>query len=434
MYSADEELSTIELVNAVKGLVEALIAMRTKPDGAFPSGIDVASFKATIGRDLLDYLFVEHLLRHRYKVGDLLKLAGLIRLVETPATGLRQAYLKREVVWSRIGDCLTDPAQGFREAFDWNSAAPKMNQVLIDFASLCESYDLRLSYFEATGDLLTFVNTGVTPPIEGLLGLDLAFANPSDAPDGFAAGVRLLLLPPTANRGPAISFFPYASLKGAKQMALSDTTSLSIAGDADFTKGVAIILAPGRAPEVQAGFLGGMAVSPANIQLGLKLTPPPDQSERRLIGAPDGSGLAIKTAGVVFGARLVSADQLDTFVGIELENARVVIKPAAGEADTFLESLLGKDGISLSLTFGLRLSSITGFHLTGSGGIRRDFSFARQFRSDCCAVTCTRIEAKPARPRVRRRSYGYRQHRTTRDRYRRCWLQTQRAVSRSTHR
>jgi hypothetical protein len=136
-------------------------------------------------------------------------------------------------------------------------------------------------------------------------------------------------------------------LKGAQQIALSDTTSLSIAGDAAFTKGVAIILAPGGTPEVRAGFLGGMAVSPADIQLGLKVTPPPDQPEWRLIGAPDGSGLAIKSAGVFFGARFVAADQLDTFVGIELVNARVVIKPAAGEADAFLESLLGKDGISL---------------------------------------------------------------------------------------
>jgi hypothetical protein len=149
--------------------------------------------------------------------------------------------------------------------------------------------------------------------------------------------------------------------------------SLSIRGDADFTKGVAITLAPGHAPDVQAGFLGGIAVRPAEIQIGLKITPPPDQPERRLIGAPDASRLAIKTASFFVGARLVSVDTLDAFVGIELEDARVVIKPAPDEADAFLASLLGQDGISASLSFGVRLSSVTGFHLTGASGLEGNF-------------------------------------------------------------
>ena len=377
--SDTEEISPAQALGSVKRLVDAINAIRTKPDGAFPSEIDVASFKETIARDLLDYVLVEHLLRNRHQVGGLLKLAGLIRLIETPATGLRQAYLKREVVWSRIGDLLADPAKGFREGYDWDSATPRLTQAIADLASLLESNDLQLSYFEPTGDLLTFVNAGATMPLDDLLGIDLAFDDTLGAPDGFAAGVQLLLRPPTASRGPAISFLLYAFLKGAEEVALSDTTSLSIRGDADFTKGIAITLAPGHAPDVQAGFLGGMAVRPAEIQIGLKITPPPDQPEQRLIGAPDASRLAIKTASFFVGARLVSVDKLDAFVGIELEDARVVIKPAPDEADAFLASLLGKDGISASLSFGVRLSSVTGFHLTGSGGLEGNFPLHTNF-------------------------------------------------------
>lgn len=366
-------IPALQAIDAVKRLVDAVNAIQSKPGALFPGGIDVASFKATIGRDLLDYIFVEHLLRNRHQIGGLLKLAGLIRLVETPAAGARQAHIKRQVAWNRIGALLTDPIQGFREAFEWNSAAPQLNQVLAGFASLLESYQLQLAYFEPGGDLLSFINAGATTPAEAPLGAALAFDSTLGAPDGVSAGIQLVLLPPTAARGPAIAWLPYAQLNGAKKIPLSETLSLSLRGNADFTKGIALILAPGREPEVRAGFLGGTATIPAEVQLGLKAVPPDQQAERRLIGAADASRLSIHTATVSLGARLLAPGQAEAFVELELEQARGVIKPAPGEADPFLGRLLGDGGVSAELSFGLRLSSRSGFHLTGSGGLEVRF-------------------------------------------------------------
>jgi len=367
------EISPTHLIDSVKRLVDAIDGIRTKPDAAFPSGIDAASFKATIGRDLLDYFIVEHLLRNRYKIGYLFKLAGIVGLVETPAIGQRQPYLKRQVLWSRIGELITDPVKGFSETFDWNSPTPRLAQAISDLASLLESYGLQLSYFRSKGDQLAFVNGGTTVPLDDPLGIDLFFDDAFGAPDGFEAGIQFLLRPPTTARGPALSLLPYARLNGAQEVALSETLSLSIHGDADFTQGVAFTLAPGHPPEVQAGFLGGTAVSPADCQVRLKVTPRADEPERLLIGTADASRLSIKTVCLSAGARLISSDKLDAFVALDFENARVVIKPAPGEADSFLASFLGEDGISASLSFGLQLSDLTGFHLTGAGGLEGSF-------------------------------------------------------------
>jgi hypothetical protein len=372
------EVSFPQALQAVQKLVDAINAIRARPDGDFPSGVDVASFKATIGRDLIDYLVVSYLLRNRHPVGGLLKLAGLIRLVDTPAAGLRQRYLKRQVLWSRIGDLFTDPAKGFREAFDWDSAAPRLTQALGDFGSLLESYGLQFSYFAPAGDLHTFVSAGATAPPEGWFGIDVSFDQTGNAPGAFAAGIQLVSRPQTATRGAAISLLPYADLKGAQEVSPSEGISLSIRGDADFTEGVGITFAPGQSPEVQTGFLGGASTQPAEIGVALTITPAADQPEQLLLGTPDASRLAIKSISLSAAANLISSSTLEVSAGIAFEDAHVVIKPAPGEADSFLASLLGPDGISAELSLGAQLSSLTGFHLTGSGSLEASFPVSVQ--------------------------------------------------------
>lgn len=373
VYSADEELSVVELVDAIKRLVDAINVIRNIPDSGFPAGIDIPAFKLNIARDLLDYTLVEHLLQNRHKMGGVFKLTGLIRETEMPAPGLRTSRLKREVMWNRIGSLLTDPMQGFREVFAWDSPTPKLAEVIGEIASLLESYNLQLAYFQPEGDLLAFINAGAITPLDNPMGFDIAFDTLIGAPDGVSAGVKIMLMPPTASRGAAIAFFPYAQLNGAKEIPLSDTVVLSIRGNADFTKGVSITLTPGRAPEAKTGFLGGSVSNPAEAQIGIKVIPPANEPERRLIGTPDGTRFTIKSVGFSFGVQVATSNKLDVFAVVELENARVVMKPAPGEADSFLSSFLGPEGLTAQLSLGLRLSSLNGFHLTSSGGLEASF-------------------------------------------------------------
>lgn len=370
--SDPETISTIQALDAVKRFLNAINALQ---NAAFPAELNIPAFKTTIGRDLLDYFLVEHLLRNRHQIGGLLKLAGLIRLVETPASGMRQAYLKRQVAWSKIGALITDPAKGFREAFDWNSATPNLVDALGDLTSLFESNGLSLSYFVPESDLLKFINDGATVPQDEPFGIDLAFDDSIGTPDGLPAGIQLLIFPPIAGRGEAIALLPHAQLKGTQEVQLSDDLSLSIRSNADFARGIAIVIRPGPSPQVSvcSGFIGGSAIDSAQFQIGLKITPKPDQPERILIGAAEATRLAFKTAGLSFGVQLVGSNQLDVFVATEINNARVVIKPAPDEADSFLARLMGKEGLAAEFSFGLRFSNLTGFHLTGSGGLEASF-------------------------------------------------------------
>ena len=371
--SGADPIESAEVVALVTRLAAAVNAIANSPDNAFPGGIDVATFKATIARDLLDYAFAAHLLHHRSRLGAVLKLAGLLRLIDTPAAGGRQRYLKYEVAWSRLGTLLTDPARGFREAFDWESTPPRTSSAAVDVGSLLEIHGLTLIVFEASEDLLAFINAGATPPVDKALGLDMAFEALLPETVGTQAGIQMVAFPPTAVRGPAIGFLPYAHLGATTKVDLSDTLSLTIGGTADFTRGIAILLAPGQPPEVKAGFLGGVTAVPPEVRLGLKLIPAAGEPERRLLGAADASRLAINTLGLAIGARLVSPSELDAFVEVQVDGARIVVKPAPDEPDSFLASLLGSEGLSAEFSFGVRLSSRSGFGFTGSGGLDATF-------------------------------------------------------------
>lgn len=371
------DISAVQLLAAIGRLAAAIDAIRAQPDSEFPDGLDIASFKQTIGRDLLDYCIVEYLLRHRFKVGRLLKLVGIIQLSDAPASGLRQAYFKRYVDWDRAGTLVTDPLTGFREAYAWNAQTPQLQHVLSDVASAVEAYGLQLSYFQLTAAQLAFANAGAAEPLAGELGIRLELDEALGIPSGSAAGLQFLMRPATAERGPALAVLPYSS--GPAGPAGDDGPSLIISGD-DLTQGFAITLAPGMPPALDAGFLGGQATTapPTGIQAQLRVPPPPDQPERVLVGTPDGSRLSVGAVTVSAGAELVSGEQVEAFVELGLEKLQVVVKPTAGEADSFVGSFLGPDGISGELSLGLRLSTLTGFHLTGSAGLEEGFPVAIQ--------------------------------------------------------
>ena len=415
--SDEDSVSLAQEIDAIARLLDAVDRIRSQPDAAFPSGIDVASFKTTIGRDLLDYLLVNHLLQNHHRVGGMLRLTGLIRLVDTPASGLRQRYLRRQVAWDKIGPLLTDPAKGFRDAFGWDSGAPALTEAIGVLGSLLESYGLQFSYLKLDGNLGTFTAAGATAASDAGMGIDLAFDPDLGAPKKLSAGVQLVVRPATAARDAAISLLPYADLAGAKEIAISESMKLTIKGDADFSKGVALTLAPGRPIDLQSGFFGGAAVTPAEIQVGLEVTALPGEPERILIGTGDGSRLAMRSVSLSAGAKLISPGKLDAFVELAFKAAHVVIKPAPGDGDSFLASLLGDQGVSAELSPTLRLSSLSGFHLKGSADLRtrfplgvragpvdvRDISIALNPGSDAVALVIGASVSRPHRTGARRR-------------------------------
>jgi hypothetical protein len=380
LASDRDVVSTTQVIDAIGQLAAAVDDIATQPDTAFPTTVDIASFKQTIGRDLLDYCVVEYLLRYRFKVGLPLKVAGIVQLIDVPANGLRQEHLGRDVNWSEIGTLLTDPLTGFAEVYGWRTATPQLPHALSDVAALLESYGLQFSFFALTPEQLAFANAGALEPMSGQVGVELNLGEALGVPADNVAGVQFFVRPATATRGPAIAIVPFADLSSSPGPPPDDEPSLTVTADADLTQGFAVTLSPDHEPVVEGGFLGGGApTSPTRLQVTLTVPPIPGAPERVILGAPDASRLSLHTLTASTGVALIVAQQVEAFVNLQLDKLRVVVKPGAGEADAFLADLLGPDGISAELSSGLRVSSVTGFHLTGSAGLDGSFQVDAQF-------------------------------------------------------
>lgn len=373
LIAEGESASGERLIAAVKRLVQAIAAIRNLPDAAFPTGLDLAEFKSTLARDLLDYLLVEYLLDRHPAIGAPLKLAGLIRLTNTPASGLRGARVRREIVWNRIGALFTDPLSGFREAFDWSSVAPRLHDALADLSLFLDGSGLQLGYVLPSPAILAFLHDGAPPPADELLGVELVFDEVFGAPEGISVGIHGYVRPPGGTRPAGIALLPFAHLSGTTKVDLTDALALKLDGSVDFEGGIAITFAPGQPPEVKAGLEVGAANDPPGLSVGLQLKPPPDEPERVLLGDKDASRLAVSGVTVSVGVRLVTGTDLDVFFQVDLDKVRVVVKPGPDESDSFLAKVLGEDGLSFESSFGMRLSNRTGMSFTGSGGLEASF-------------------------------------------------------------
>jgi hypothetical protein len=169
-------------------------------------------------------------------------------------------------------------------------------------------------------------------------------------------------------RGDAIALLPYTDAAITEDIALGSGATLSVRGDADFTKGVALTLAPSTPLALDAGFLGTTVAPPTDTHIEIALAADPAAAPRVLLGTADGSRLTVGAVRVAGGVTL-NGGAPEASVTISLDHARVVVKPDPNDDDSFLASILGDDGAAVDVSFGVTLSTASGFHFTGVGGL-----------------------------------------------------------------
>lgn len=365
-----DEAPVLGLVEAVERIVQAVETLRTAPLPDFPSAAAATEFWQTIAREFLDSLVADHLLSRRSTLAAALKLAGILRETPLAETATRSDRVKREIRWNEIGQTLTDPAGGFREAFDW-TGAPRLHDAMAALSELLEGIGLEPRFRALDSGLLAFLTAGALDPANADgFALDLQWEPPFEGEADF--GTMIYLRPATAARGPGVSILPYARLSGSEEIALDDRVSVTLKGQADLAKGLALTIAPGAPVAFESGFIGEASFPPAEALVGLQLKPD-ETGEIRLFGTPEGTRFAIGSVAFQAGAKSGNGGVIEALVELALEDARLVVKPGAGEADSFLASVLPADGLTALFSLSIRYSSLTGFHLGGSGGLEASF-------------------------------------------------------------
>jgi hypothetical protein len=361
---------TPQLLAAVVGFFAALRSVPSQPAGSFPAGLDVAAFKNEFPSQLVDFLVADHLLQRQQGWGELLKLAGVLRLEEVPESGSRFAFTRYTVAWGDLARLLSDPALVMRNAYRWGQADFRDALLLENVADALDGW--HIDYRFAVPDPAIFDNLTAGPLDPDMVhpdALQLPFYEQPFSGSGAAVGLQLLILPETALDRPGIAVLPYARGDFEEDIPLSDETSVEVRGNADFAGGVAILMRPGRPVEVAVGFGGGAPTSTsAALSLGL-VWERPGESEIVLIGSPDGSRLRIGSLALRVGVRFLSGGHHDLYLETELTKAGLVVRPEPGEADSFLASLLPSEGAPVDFDVTLGVSTSQGVYFAGGGGL-----------------------------------------------------------------
>ncbi|NLF76616.1 MAG: hypothetical protein GX573_13045 [Chloroflexi bacterium] len=355
--------AAFEIVQASRDIVIALdgLANLSANDLAgLPAPLDTLDFWQDAATALLEQLLLETLETAYPRVATALALLGLINTQDIEIQGLTVS--RTRFFWENLGPLLQDPPGYLAGIYGWGSefnhgALLALLGVLLGHAELQPTFGPIREHLAATffgGDVPAAARELALILFSGFLRLE----------DGTTARTRqgVLLMPVPERPGGAISGLYLANLsegEAVTRIELGATLAAEIAGSADASGAVGIVLQPGRAP-----YFAGTAPA-LDHEIALHYTP---TAPVLLIGGPAGPRLNLSGGRI---ALVFGGTPADPEIALELGTGdgslELVIIPADG--DSFISDLLAADALGINLDAGIRLSTRDGFSLLGGSGL-----------------------------------------------------------------
>jgi hypothetical protein len=361
-----DSASSIGQLGQLFGAVRALGSMSS---AGLPATVDATAFKNEFPRQLIDFLLVEHLLERRPRIGRVLQLLGVIRLVPTPAAGTRLEYLRREVAWEDLANLLSDPTPIFTNAHHWGQSDFAGLGFLRIVTSLGQAYGLPTelgTMEEAAQDAFSLGATVPLTPAEKEAIARLQIVQNKHLDPAIEAGVGAVLLPEIASAKPGFAIVPYAQGTVSVEFGILEDVRAFVEAEASLTGGIGLSLRPDQVPKLELGFLGGPTAASAKLTAGIDVQRA--DAPIVLLGQGGGSRLEARSLSVGGGVRVQTGTTPKAFVEARAKALALVIQPSPGEADGFLAKILPTNmRAEFDLTAGLE--SQRGFYFEGGGGL-----------------------------------------------------------------
>ena len=352
-----------QLLTAVADVFAAIADLGSSPD--LP-----ADFQSEFPRQLVDYLLVEHLLGTWGRWGFLLKALGVIRLEDVLPQGTRLAYERRVFDFQALEALFANPLEHLKTSYKWGQSDFDGLRLVDSMASLFARWDFTIrDRFLDPSTSASLKAGAIAPQAASNLTTQLVFIEHSLAPALFGAGVGLFLLPETTAAKPGFALLPFATAEIAEEISIGEQLRLSFSGNVELTGQLGLLVRPDKDVEFVAG-LGTGAPTPIEGSLGLRLKLAAGDEPIIVLGAPDGSRFQFAGLLTEAGTRFDSSGSLDVFTELAVQQGKIMIDPAAGQADSFLARLLPEDGVQVGFDLAIGFSTTRGMYFRGSGGFR----------------------------------------------------------------
>jgi hypothetical protein len=330
------------------------------------AGLD-ADFQAQFPRQLADAIVGDSLLSQQPRWGYLLYLLGILRVEEVDASGARPAYRSLTFALEDVDTLLADPVTYLKGSYAWGQPSFDGLRLLQGVYGMLTAWGLspRLIPLDtARSAQLTAgsISTSNTPAWV----LRQPFIESTADPGSFGTGVELFILPQTAADMPGFAILPYATGGFDASVQLTDNLTLGFGGGIDLTAGVGALVRPNKDAQFLTGLSSGSPTAlGGNLTLSMTLGLPSDPSV--IVGDPAASRLQFGGISTALGTRAGTASKLDVYSEFALQAGQIVIKPAAGDADGFLATLLPSNGIQVGFDLTVGFSTQRGLYFRGSG-------------------------------------------------------------------
>ena len=357
----------IQKVVTAVGRIDALLAQS-------PASVPVAgaaAFVAEFPGQLTRHLVGSHLVRTRPTAGAVLRAIGALVVEDVAEAPPRSAYQRIEFFPERFVAFLSDPLHALRTTVAWGQD-PIDAELLADVApDLLTPFAIETTTAPVSDEVVDHLSGTAAEVAEIYRSQTLAYllAETDLAGVSREVGVGLAPAPPNGAALPGVVLLPFASAGFDASIALSETLSLLLASEVKLDGGLALVLRPAQPPQMLAGIEDlGVPVAAGELSLAIESSRA-DGDPIVLIGAANASRIEYRTLTVAGGGRGGIGAAASAFVNVKLVGSALVVKPAAGEVDSFLARLLPGDGGRLEFDLELDLDSKAGLTFSGGGGL-----------------------------------------------------------------
>lgn len=350
---------------AVVGGVRAAFATISdiSTGGGLPPG-----FADEFPRQLVDSLLFDYLIDRQPRWGYLLLALGILRTTLVPGAPPRLAFVRKEVAWEDFGSLVSDPLTFFRDGYGWGTPGFRGLDFQLAVGALAEAWGGRVHQTMLDPDTAAQLTAGAIAPTDALDTVVRLVLVQSEAELPFQLGAGLFSLPETAAAKPGFAVLPYGTVGLHEEVDLSETLHLAVDGTLQVDGGIGALVRPDTGVDLLTGF-GQGTPSAASGTITIALRVGADGEPTVVIGKADASHFEIIGASALGGARFQSGGKYEVFVELEVQGAKIVIKPGPDDSDSFLAKLLPAEGLSIGTDLTVGFSTTQGLYFGGSGGL-----------------------------------------------------------------
>jgi len=331
---------------------------------------------AGLPEKVLNLLVYDYLAFHKPRLFAILRLAGILdeEFKPRPSQGADELvvdYVERQLVLTRVGDLVTDPASLPRKVYGWGTPDFRAGKLIRVLETAGAAYGLAVSAETDAGMHLYWQDGAIATNAQRSLALPV-WSSVIATSDGHVSAAQLDLvivpIPPGSALGAAtdkpegIAFFPRFGGQLSATIQLTEGVDLTFSGGIEDEGLIRAELRPSGS-EVKV-YIAAQDIDAVSMAARVDVAP---NAPFVVLGTPKSSRLEIAKAHAELGVALkLGAPHMHIDTGVD--KASIVID--LGKGDGFLQKLLGGEPQQLDFGAGVRWSTDEGLRFNGTATLR----------------------------------------------------------------